>query len=180
MFGDYGSNKGEDNKGKAVYGRLGWESKTVYVEANGHYASDNGKDITYLAVFDGLKGSWGRFGAGYHLKNEKPDGLESKSNSIVSAFASVNLSEKANLYARYDHLTDYNFSDIGDYLPIPAKLYKARFLIAGLEYKLHKMVKLSPNVKYVFYGNPETGEKPGGDFYFNLTAMIQFKSVFGK
>lgn len=174
MYGNYGSNKGEDNKGKGIYGRLGWEAKSAYLEANGHYASDNGKDITYLTFFGGLKGSWGRFGVGYHYLDESKDD-DSKNNGIISAFGVVNISKNSNLYARYDHLTDYNFKDIGDYLPIPAKSYKARFLMAGLEYKVNKMIKLSPNFKYVFYDE----DGMDGDFYFNLTAMISFKTGIG-
>lgn len=176
MYGNYGSNKGEDNKGKGVYARLGWESKNAYVEANGHFASDNGKDITYLAAFGGLKGNWGRFGMGYHLKNESTDDSD-KDNGIISAFGVFNISKKASIFARYDHLTDFNFKDIGGYVPIPAKYNKARFLIAGLNFKVHKLVQLSPNVKYVFYDGDDA---PGSDFYFNLTAKVSFKTKIGK
>jgi hypothetical protein len=180
MYANYGSNKGEDNKGKAIYGRIGWEAKTAYLEANAHYAADNGKDITFLSLFGGLKGSWGRFGVGYNYKNEKPEEGESKNNGIISAFGAFNISKTAQAFARYDHLTDYNFKNIGSYVPIDAKMYKARFIIAGLNFKVHKMVQLSPNVKYVFYGENEMGDKPKGDFYINLTAKVSFKTKFGK
>ena len=55
-------------------------------------------------------------------------------------------------------------------------MYKARFLIAGLDFSLHKMVKISPNVKYVFYGDSANGDAPKGDLHINLTAKISFKS----
>jgi len=180
MYGNYSSNKGEDNKGKAVYGRLGWEAKSMYLEANGHYASDDGEDIVYLALFGGLKGDWGRFGVGYHYRDDSPEEGDSQNNGIISGFAVVNFSKKACAFARYDHLTDYNFKDPSGYLPIPAKSYKARMLIAGLNFKVNKFIQLSPNVKYVFYGDSDNGTSPDGDFYFNLTAKIGFKTSLGK
>ncbi|MCK4763361.1 MAG: porin [Candidatus Aminicenantes bacterium] len=177
MYGNFSSNKSEDNKGKAFYGRLGWEAKTAYVEANGHFAKDNGKDITYLTAFGGMKGGWGRFGLGYHYKSEKPEGDESKSSGIISGFAVVKIGKKSELFARYDHFTDPNFKDIGGYVPIPANLYDARYLMAGLNFKVHKLIQVSPNVRYVFYGGENA---PDGDFYFTLTAKIDFKTGIGK
>ncbi|MCP5101908.1 MAG: hypothetical protein GY950_00950, partial [bacterium] len=178
MVGNYGSNKGEDNKGKAFYGRLGWESKTVYAEANGHFAADAGKDYTYLTLFGGMKGSWGRFGAGYHYIDVKPETGESTNDGIITAFGVLNIGKKAEVFARYDHHTDV-YKNIGDYVPIPAGDYKSRFLMAGVNFKIHKMVQISPNVKYVFYGD-DNGGKPDSDFYFNLTAKISFKTGIGK
>lgn len=179
MVGNYGSNKGEDNKGKAFYGRLGWETKNVYVEANGHFAKDGSKDYTYLTLFGGLKGGWGRLGVAYHYLDIKPEQGESTNDGIISAFAVVKMGKKVEGFARYDHHTDLGFKNIADYVPIPAADFKARFLMAGLSFKVHDMVKLSPNIKYVFYGD-NNGSKPGSDFYFNLTAFIEFKTSIGK
>lgn len=176
MLGNYSSNKSEDNKGKAIYGRLGWESKNVYLEANSHFANDGGTEITYLTLFGGFKCDWGRVGAGYHHLNRKPEGGESKDTGIISAFGIIDLGKKAEIFARYDHFTDLNFKDIGDYVPIPAKQYESRFLMAGFNFNVHKMVQISPNVKYVFYGGDDA---PDGDFYFNLTAKISFKTSIG-
>jgi len=177
MYGNYGSNKGEDNKGKGLYGRLGFEFKSGYLEANGHFANDNGKDITYLALFGGLKGGWGRVGAGYHYEDQKPEEGESENTGVISGFAVVNLSKKMEFFARYDHFTDLSFKNIGSYVPIPASDYEARFLIAGLSFKVADNIKISPNVKYVFYGGDDA---PDGDFYLNLTGHITFKTKIGK
>ena len=176
MYGNFSSNKSEDNKGKALYGRIGWESKSAYVEANGHFAGD-GKDITYLTAFGGLKGGWGRFGIGYHYKSEKSEAGETKSSGIISGFGVFNLSKKIEAFARYDHFTDPSFKDIGSYVPVPASQFDARYFMAGLNFKVHKMIRFSPNVKYVFYGGYG---HPDGDFYFNLTAWIKFKTSIGK
>lgn len=177
MYGNFSSNKGEDNKGKAVYGRIGWESESAYLEANGHFAGDNGKDIAYLSAFGGLKGGWGRFGIGYHFKSEKPEEGETKSSGIVSGFGAFKLGKKSELFARYDHFTDPNFKEIGGYVPVPSAMFDARFFMAGISFKLHKNIMFSPNVKYVFYGGDNA---PDGDFYFNLTGYITFKTTIGK
>jgi hypothetical protein len=173
MYGNYSSNKGEADKGKAFYGRIGWESKTAYIEGNGHFANDGNKDVTYLTLFGGLKGGWGRFGVGYHHLIQKPEGGESKNSGIISAFGVVNFGKKTEVFARYDHFTDLSFSDIGEYIPVPAKQFESRFLMAGLNFKVHEMVQFSPNVKYVFYNGDNA---PDGDFYFNLTAIVSFKT----
>ncbi|MCP4155628.1 MAG: porin [bacterium] len=180
MYGNYSSNKGESDKGKAVYGRLGWEKKNAYVEANGHFARSGSKDVTYLSLFGGLKGSRGRFGVGYHYKEEKSEDGDKKNNGIISAFGVAKFGKKTEAFARYDHNTDLNLKDISGYVPVPAKHFESRFVIAGLNIKLHKMVQLSPNVKYVFYGKDANGFKPDNDVYLNLTAKISFKTNFSK
>jgi len=147
------------------------------VEANGHYAKDGSKNISYLTFSGGFKGSWGRLGAGYHYLNEDPASGDSKNNGIISAFGVAKIGKKTEIFARYDHLTDLNFKDIGDYIPVPAAQYKSRFLMAGLNYKIHKMIQVSPNVKYVFYNGDDA---PDGDLYLNLTAKISFKTSIGK
>ncbi len=177
MYGNFSSNKGEENKGKGLYGRLGYETKTMYAETNGYYAADNGKNISYLAGFLGLKGSWGRFGAGYYYRNEAPESGESSNTSIISVHGTKYLSKKMEIYARYDHFLKEGLKDPSGYLPVSAKGQLPRFIITGLVFKVHKLVKLSPNVKYVFYGTPDGGGKPdGSDFYFNITAKVSFKS----
>ncbi|MCK5057286.1 MAG: hypothetical protein KAT34_11560 [Candidatus Aminicenantes bacterium] len=179
MIGNYGSNKGEDNKGKAFYGRLGWEAENMYLEANGHFAADGSKDYAYLTLFGGMKGAWGRFGVGYHYIGVKTQEGESADDGIISAFAAIKMGKKAEVFARYDHHTDLSHKNIGSYVPIPAADYKARYLVGGVSFKIHKMIRISPNIKYVFYGD-DNGNKPDSDFYFNLTAKISFKTGIGK
>lgn len=176
MVGNYSSNKSESNKGKAIYARLGWETEKIYLEVNTHYASESPVKTTFLSLFGGLKGEWGRLGVGYNYRNNKPKTGENVDNGIISAFTVVKINKDMNAFARYDHLTDVNFGDIAEYVPVPAKSFKARFLITGLEFQLYKAVKLSPNVKYVFYAENAAGLKPKGDFYINLTGHISFKS----
>lgn len=176
MYGNYSGEADESNKGKAIYGRIGYETKSLFLEANGHIASSGSKQITFLSFFAGLKGNWGRAGAGYVHRNDSPEEGEDVSNGAISAMAAFKLGKKSEVYARYDHLTDYNFKDIGDYLPVLASEYKARLLMAGLRIKVNKMVELIPNVKYVFYGEGMDNTKPDGDIHILLTGKISFKS----
>ncbi len=177
MFGNYGSNKGEWNKGKAVYGRLGYETKSFYTEVNGYYASDSGKEKTYLSLFGGLKGSWGRAGLIYNYLIENPEAGDSENNGIISGFAVINISDKTRFFVRYDILTDLNFKDIGGYVPALASQYKTRYIMTGVNFKINKMIQFSPNVRYLFYtGN----DAPKGDLYITLTAKISFKTKFNK
>ena len=176
MYGNYGSNKGEDNKGKAIYGRIGYSTDSLFLDANAHYASDNGKNITYMTLFGGLKGNWGRFGVGYHYLDQAPEEGDSTSNGIISAFGVVKFSKKSEAFVRYDHLIHENFKNPGGYVPIECANAKARFVIAGLNFKIHKMIQLSPNVKYVFYGKGDSGIEHDSDFYINLTAKVSFKT----
>jgi hypothetical protein len=178
MYSNYSSNKSEANKGKCFSARLGWESKTAYIEANGHFANnDGGKDKTYFALFGGFKGGWGRLGLSYFLHGQKPEGGENTNSGIISGFAVIKVSKKTELFARYDHFTDVSFSNIGDYVPVPAKDFESRFLMAGFNFKVHDMITISPNIKYVFYGGDNA---PDGDFYLNLTALFEFKTKIGE
>jgi len=176
MYGNYSSNKGEVNAGKAVYARVGFEKKSIYIEANAHFAGDGAKDKNYFSLFGGLKGDWGRFGAGYHYYSEKSDESEKKDNGVISAFGVVKLNKKSEIVVRYDLLTDLNFKDIGGYLPVPASKETARLLILGINFNVTKNVKISPNMKYVHYKNSQLK----GDLFLNLSAKISFKTKFGK
>ena len=176
MYANYGSNKGEDNAGKAVYGRIGYENDSLFLDANAHHAADNMTDYTYLTLYGGIKGDWGRFGVGYHYLDKAPEEGESTNNGIISAFGVIKFSKKAEAFLRYDHLTHENFKNPGGYVPIECANAKARFVIAGMNFKVHKMIELSPNVKYVFYSQGDSGIEHESDFYINLTAKVSFKT----
>ncbi len=176
MYGNYGSNKGEDNTGKGVYGRFGYAKKSLYLEANAHYANDGSKNKLFFHIFGGLKGNWGRFGVGYSSYTQKEEGKSNFNNGIISVFGAVKFGKKSEAFARYDILGDLNHKNISGYIPIPAKSEKARMVIAGLNFKIHKRINISPNVKYIHYA----GSGLKGDLYFNITAKVSFKSKFEK
>ncbi len=175
MYGNYSSNKSEDNQGKGVYGRLGYESKSFYIEANGHVSSDSGSDYLFLSGFAGIKGDWGNVGANYIYLDKSKDGVDGESMSCVSAFTTLKLGKTTNAVLRYDHMLDPALKHVTGYLRFHPDA-PARMVIAALTFDVHKMVQLSPNVKYVFYGDSAMGSKPESDFYINLTAKISFKT----
>ncbi len=177
MFGNYGSNKGEWNKGKAVYGRLGYEAKSFYTEVNGYHASDGNKKRSYLSFFGGLKGSWGRGGLVYNYLFERSGSVESRNNGIISGFAVINISNKTQVFARYDMLKDLNFNNIGGFVPSLASEYKARYIMTGINLRVNGMIQFSPNFRYMFYSGDNA---PKGDIYITLTAKVSFKSKFNK
>jgi hypothetical protein len=175
MLGNYSSTKGEDNQGKAFYGRIGWQFKHLYLEANGHAAGHGGRDIIFLTCFAGFKAGWVRIGAGYHYYNSgSENAADDYSNRIISAFAVVKLQKNLNFFVRYDHSIDENKIDTNAYIPIPGNTIP-RFLAAGFDYQINQWIRLSPNVKYVFYQD----EVSGGDLYFNLCGRIAFKTKTG-
>lgn len=178
MYANFGSNKGEDNQGKGFFGRLGYETDSIYVEANGYFAADGSKDYTLFQAFAGLKGKWGNFGLNYAYKNQAQEGEDDKNTSLISAFGHVKISKKAKIVLRYDHFFDVNLKESTGYLSFASTIAPARFIIAGIDIKLNKWLQFGPNIKYAFYGDPaEAGvDKPGSDFYVNLTGKIKFES----
>ena len=63
------------------------------------------------------------------------------------------------LVGRFDRLLDPNPNGSKiDYIPM-ANNAKANVLLAGLGWSLSENVKVIPNVKYVFYDAPESGDK---------------------
>jgi hypothetical protein len=177
MFGNYSSNKGEDNKGKAMYGRVGYLTKKIHLELNAHIARDGFKDKFYLAGFGGVSGSDSKVGAGFYYKSETSKVGIKKDVVIISIHSIFKLSRKINGYLRYDHFLKDGLKDPGDYLTILAKGEKPRLIIAGINFKLHKMIQLSPNIKFISYGG-ESNLK--SDFYINFTAKVSFKTKLGK
>ncbi len=102
---------------------------------------DTFKDNDYhtaqtLAFFAGYTNKYFKIGAEYNLQfeeNEMPIGatnpiLDSEVNGF-SIYGTGNICDKFNVFARYD---DYNESD------------KSRYIV-GVEYKINKFIKLSPN-----------------------------------
>lgn len=178
MYANFGSEKGEDNQGKGFFGRIGYETAWLYLEANGYIAADGTKDYTLFQGFAGTMGKWGKVGINYAYKNQAEEGKDDKNTSLISAFGHLNISQKTSLVLRYDHFFDVNLKEATDYLPFASTIAPVRFLIVGLDIKLNKWFQVGPNIKYAFYGDPvEAGaEKPGSDFYINLTGKISFES----
>ena len=120
----------------------------------------------------------GNFGINYAYKNQAEEEKDDKSTSLISAFGHYKISKKTAIVLRYDHFFDVNLKEATGYIPFASAIAPARFIIIAIDIKLNKWFQFGPNIKYAFYGDPvEAGvEKPGSDFYFNLTGKIKFES----
>jgi hypothetical protein len=179
MYGNGSSNKAETNQGKMVYGMLGFApAKGIYLEAYADYESLP-DDKTYYVYqgFASYSGSFGRFGLQYANKHYDA-GDTSLDYGVVSGFAVLSGGENLELIARYDKAlgdgweAGFNGSKVA-YVPM-ASYVKPNVVLAAVSYQVVKNVWVIPNLKYIFYDEPELGEKPSADTYGNLTIYFKF------
>ena len=98
---------------------------------------DDVKGTTNLAFFAGYKNKALSLGAEYNwMKNTKFANGNDKSG--VSVYTTINLSKKVNIYGRWDYLTSKDSWD---------SKKDGMAGMAGVEFKLGKYVKLSPNFR---------------------------------
>ncbi len=184
MFGNGASNKGETDAGKKFYASLAFKPvNSLIIEVYGDYESQK-DDKTYYVYqgFVGYRDSWGRIGAMYARRHFKQEiaGASDMTNDydMISAFAVVKASEKVDIIARYDR----NFGDGFEqnysghsisYIPF-ADNAVSDLIIGAISWQASKNVWLIPNVKYVFYDEPDLGVKPSEDIYANMTVYFKF------
>jgi hypothetical protein len=167
--------KSETDHGKAVYGRLNFQPvPALFLELYADHTNlGSGSSVNILQAFAGIKGKWGRCGFNAGVRNSRQAGLHSDMK-FVSAFAVGKLSPKVELVGRFDRMLDPNPSGSKfDYIPM-ANNAKANVLLAGLGWSLNENVKVIPNIKYIFYDAPASGEKPQADLYTYLTLNFKF------
>jgi len=175
ILGNGAGFKSETDRDKAVYGRLNFQPvPALFFELYADYTSlGNGNSVNIFQAFAGVKGKWGRSGLNFGVRNSLQTDVRSDMK-FVSVFSVIKLGQKIDLVARYDRLLDPNPNGSKiDYIPM-ANNAKANVLLAGLCWTLNENVKIIPNIKYVFYDAPETGEKPRADFYTYLTLYWKF------
>ena len=100
-------------------------------------SDENKEDIVNMAAFVGYKCSAFSIGAEYNYMQNASHNKDADQNGY-SLFASVKLSKKADLYARYDDLNskdDWNISK------------DKSSAIIGAQFKLGKYVKIAPNFR---------------------------------
>jgi hypothetical protein len=179
MFGNGASNKGETDQGKKFYGLVGFEpANGFYLEAYADYETQRDDKRYYLYQgFASYEGDWGRFGLQYakrHFKQEILAGDDKENDwSVLSAFAVVKASDKVDVIARYDKMLDDPVTSTISYIPF-SKQATSNLIIGAVSWKAAKNVWLIPNLKYVFYDDPDEGEKPSEDMYANLTLWFKF------
>ncbi|MCX6556868.1 MAG: hypothetical protein NTW95_05465 [Candidatus Aminicenantes bacterium] len=167
--------KSETDHGKAIYGRLNFQPiPALFFELYADYTNlGSDSSVSILQAFAGVKGKWGRGGLNYGIRNAKQADASSDMK-FMSIFGVFILSPKMEFIARYDRLLDPNPNGSKiDYIPM-ANNAKTNVVLAGLGWSLNENVKIIPNVKYVFYDAPESGDKPQADFYTYLTLYFKF------
>jgi hypothetical protein len=176
VFGNGSNNKSETDHGKAVYGRLNFQPNTaLFFEIYADYINLVGNDssVNIFQALAGVKGKWGRSGLNFGVRNDKQADVNSDMK-FISIFGVFKLCQKIEFVARYDRLLDPNPNGGKiDYIPM-ANDAKANVLLAGLGWSLNENVKIIPNIKYVVYDTPATGDKPQADFYTYLTLYFKF------
>lgn len=175
MYGNGSANKAEVNRGKIIYTQLGFKpAKGVFLEFYADYETGIADQRNYmLQGFASYSGNWGRVGIQYsalHLKSY----AEQDTLDLFSIFSVLKVSEKMEFVLRYDKMFDAN--------PQADKIVYMRFspaapanlMIGALSWQAANKVWIIPNIKYVFYGNPDEGEKPGDSVYLNMTLWFKF------
>jgi hypothetical protein len=175
VFGNGSNTKSETDRGKAVYGRLNFQPiPSLFFEFYADYINlGNDSSVNVFQAFAGMKGKWGRCGFNFGVRNSKQAAVSSDMK-FVSVFGVFKLCQKMEFIARYDRLLDPNPNGSKiDYIPM-ANNVKANVFLTGLGWSLTENIKVIPNIKYVFYDAPASGDKPKADFYTYLTLYFKF------
>ena len=180
MYANGSSNKSETNKGKKIYGALGYSKNGFFIEGMAQFERTRNDYNEYIIQgFGSFRGDWGRVGLQYAFRNTKHvDSEETFNYNVISVFFVINGGKNIELLGRFDkyfgegYKINYSGSKV-DYIPF-AENAESNLIIGAVSYQIHKDVWLIPNVKYVFYNEVEGGEIPSDDAYANLTLWFKF------
>jgi len=175
MFGNGESINSEINKGKKIYGQLGFKPvQRLYVEFYGDYEKQkDNRTYAVYQIFGGYQASWGRAGLQFARRFFKQNSSTDNWN-VFSAFAVIKASESMDIIARYDRVFQPNpKGEEISYIPF-SNLASSHLIIGGISWQAARNIWFIPNLKYVFYGMPDKEDKPDSDIYFNLTVFFKF------
>jgi len=175
LFGNGASNKSETNKGKKFYGSVAFKpAKGLLIEAYGDYETTTEDESYYVYQgFAAYQGDWGRVGLLYANRHYKEEEKEFDLG-MFSGFAVISASEKMDIIARYDKMLEEPVQKTISYIPFSTEA-PSNLIMGGISYEIAKSIWVIPNVKYVFYDEPDEGETPGDDMYVNLTFWWKFQ-----
>lgn len=175
MFGNSSGDKAEVNKNKKGYALIGYEPvKGLYFELYGDYEdAGNQTKNSLLQGFVGYKAERGRGGILLARKHQEQGSTE-KSWDVLSLFSVISLNEKIDAVLRFDRNFDANPQGAKiAYTPFATNA-SSSLLMGALSYKVNKNLQIIPNLKAVFYGDPDTGSKPENDLYGAMTIYVKF------
>ncbi len=181
MLGNGNSVRNENNEGKKVLLSLGFfPNDAIIVEGYVDYDDRPGETNRFTAQgFIGYQQEKGRIGAQYFYQSRDRGNENSIELSGVSVFGAVNLSEKANAFARYDLMMDTDDDMVANpdagrisYVPFNPAAESSSMVLAGIDFMPHSQVHLMPNIQAVFYGGDDS---PDTTILPRLTFWIIFK-----
>ena len=183
MFANGSSNKAETDKGKKLFGLIGYKRGGFHLEFNGHYEKKKEVWTEYiLHTHATYSGDWGRAGVEYAFMEQEEE-VESNDNNnykynILSAFVVFQALKDVDFIVRYDKNWGSGYTEIWKgskvaYVPF-ADYAEPNFFIGAISWQAHKNVWLIPNVKYAIYNTPDEGEESKDDVYANLTLWFKF------
>ncbi|MFZ2054843.1 MAG: hypothetical protein WAU81_11690, partial [Candidatus Aminicenantales bacterium] len=154
MFANGSSNKAEVDKGKKIFGSLGYKSGGFFLEGMAQYDHDTEAraNDTIAQLFGSYSGEWGRVGVQYSYRSNKVEDSEALPYNIVSAFGVFSVGKKVELIARYDwsfgdgYKEKFSGSKI-EFIPF-AENHEFGFLIGAISWQVVKNVWIMPNIKY--------------------------------
>lgn len=180
MYANGSSNKSETNKGKKIYGALGYSKNGLFIEGMAQFEKTRSNYTEcILQGFGAYQGDWGRVGLQYAFRNSKPvEAEDSFKYNVISVFAVINAGTNIELIGRFDKYFGEGYKSnypggLVDYIPFSDNA-ESNLFIGAFSYQIHKNVWIIPNVKYVFYDEMEGGNTPTSDTYGNLTLWFLF------
>lgn len=145
--------------------KLGFSAEVMLAQ----FARANDADRTTAQVFAGYRGARGRAGAHYTFQRRRSAAGDTDLD-LASAFGVVDIRpERLSIFARIDRVPDACADCPGiDYLPIAAT-HPFTLVLTGLEFALHRSVRVSPNVEWVVYSDRDDGATPANGVIPRLT-----------
>ena len=175
QFGNESGNNAEADKFKGYRAVVRHETNPGFsVEGMfGHFNRSGDADRTTGQVFLGYRQPNARFGVQYsYQKRQAPSGSPASDVElkVASAFVVAEVKpQKVWAFLRADRVASPCSDCTGiDYLPI-ASGTPFTFVLAGIEYYLLPNVRFSPNIEFVSYSTPASGQKPKNDAVARLT-----------
>jgi len=153
MLGNGASNKSEVNDGKKAMLSLSFSPvKDLIIESYVDYEERDGETDRYTvqgALFYTLPE--GNIGIAFARQNREKEGADSQNLDALTVFGAHKVSEKAKVFARFDHQFQVNSGAAKiAYLPFSPDA-KASLVILGLDFAPAKNIHFMPNVEAVLY-----------------------------
>jgi hypothetical protein len=176
MLGNGAGEGGETNEGKKGMLSVAYlPTKELVVEAYADVEDrPDSTNRTTFHAFVGFKGARSRYGVEYATQDREAEEGPDQTVAVASVFGVWDLAEKLSLLARVDRAFD-GIPDAGSiaYLGLAADT-EFDLALVGLEYRVHRMVSLIPNVEYVTYRETNGRPAPDDDLIARLTLSVWF------